>query len=145
MAYSDRGTNLTAAAREGGDTEVPDYDWDSIAQRGTGRTEWQFHPSGSQFRNGLVESFVKKFKRSLVHKYSSRMMFLLELETSFKIVASVLNSRPIYARWGSRGGDDPDFLSPLTPNMLLTGRSNTEVPVRDYEKSDKPLYRLQYV
>ena len=145
VAYSDRGTNLTAAAREEGDTEIPDYDWDRIAQRGTGKTEWQFHPSGSQFRNGLVESFVKKFKRSLVYKYSSRMMFLLELETSFKIVASVLNSRPIYARWGSRGGDDPDFLSPLTPNMLLTGRSNTEVPVRDYERSDKPLYRLQYV
>ena len=72
-------------------------------------------------------------------------MFLLELEASFKIVASVLNSRPIYARWGSRGGDDPDFLSPLTPNMLLTGRSNSEVPVRDYDRSDKPLYRLQYV
>ena len=29
--------------------------------------------------------------------------------------------------------------------MLLTGRSNTEVPVRDYERIDKPLYRLQYV
>ena len=145
VAYSDRGTNLTAAAREGGDTEIPDYDWDRIAQRGTGKTEWQFHPSGSQFRNGLVESFVKKFKRSLVHKYSSRLMFLLELETSFKIVASVLNSRPIYARWGARGGDDPDFLTPLTPNMLLTGRSNSEVPVRDYDRSDKPLYRLQYV
>ena len=145
VAYSDRGTNLTAAVREGGDTEVPDYDWDRIAQRGIGKTEWQFHPSGSQFRNGLVESFVKKFKRSLVHKYSSRLMFLLELQTSFKIVASVLNSRPIYARWGPRGGDDPDFLSPLTPNMLLTGRSNSEVPVRDYEQSDRPLYRLQYV
>ena len=38
VAYSDRGTNLTAAAREGGDTEVPDYDWDRIAQRGTGKT-----------------------------------------------------------------------------------------------------------
>ena len=145
VAYSDRGSNLTSAAREGGDTEVPDYDWDSIARRGQGRTEWQFHPAGSQFRNGAVESFVKKFKRSLVHKYRYRLMFLLELETSFKIVASVLNSRPIYARWGPRGGDDPDFLSPLTPNMLLTGRANTEVPVREYELSDKPLYRLQYV
>ena len=38
-----------------------------------------------------------------------------------------------------------EFLSPLTPNMLLTGRANSEVPVRDYELSDKPLYRLQYV
>ena len=145
IAYSDRGSNLTAAAREGGDTEVPDYDWDRIAGAGQGRTEWHFHPSGSQFRNGSVEIFVKKMKRTLVHKFSKRLMFILELQTSFKIVASVLNSRPIYARWGPRGGDDPDFLSPLTPNMLLTGRANSEVPVRDYELSDKPLYRLQYV
>ena len=145
IAYSDRGSNLTAAAREGGDTEVPDYDWDRIAGAGQGRTEWHFHPSGSQFRNGSVEIFVKKMKRTLVHKFSTRMMFLLELQASFKIVASVLNSRPIYARWGPRGGNDPDYLSPLTPNMLLTGRANSEVPIRDYELSDKPLFRLQYV
>ena len=113
IASSDRGSNLTAAAREGGDTEVPDYDWDRIAGAGQGKTEWHFHPSGSQFRNGSVEIFVKKMKRTLVHKFSKRLMFLLELQTSFKIVASVLNSRPIYARWGPRGGNDPDFLSHL--------------------------------
>ena len=145
IAYSDRGSNLIAAAKQGGDTEVPDYDWDSIASRGGAKTEWKFHPAGSQFRNGLVESFVKKFKRSLVHKYSLRKMFMLELETSFRIIASILNNRPIYARWGPRGGDDPDYLSPLTPNMLLTGRANSEVPVRSYDQSDKPLLRLRYV
>ena len=70
---------------------------------------------------------------------------MLELQACFKVVATILNSRPIYARWGSRGGDDPDYLSPLTPNMLLTGRANTEIPVRDYGTSEKPLYRLKYV
>ena len=144
VAYSDRGSNLVSAAREGGDT-VPCYDWDRIAGSARGKTEWKFHPPGSQFRNGAVEVFVKKLKRSLSHKFASRMMFLLELETAFKVVASILNSRPIYARWGPRGGNDPDYLSALTPNMLLTGRANTEVPVRDYDRSDKPLLRLQYV
>ena len=72
-------------------------------------------------------------------------MFILELQCCFKIVASILNSRPLYARWGSRGGNDPDFLSPLTPNMILTGRANTEIPVRKYVTSDKPLHRLQYM
>ena len=145
IAYSDRGSNLIAAVKQGGDTEVPDYYWDSVASRGGTKTEWKFHQAGSQFRNGLVESFVKKFKRSLVHKYSLRKMFMLELETSFRIIASILNNRPIYARWGPRGGDDPDYLSPLTPNMLLTGRANSEVPVRSYDQSDKPLLRLRYV
>ena len=144
VAYSDRGSNLVSAAREGGDT-VPCYDWDRIAGSARGKTEWKFHPPGSQFRNGAVEVFVKKLKRSLSHKFASRMMFLLELGTAFKVVASILNSRPIYARWGPRGGNDPDYLSALTPNMLLTGRANTEVPVRDYDRSDKPLLRLQYV
>ena len=150
VAYGDRGTNLTSAAKEDGNTaDVPSYDWDKIAGQvigsSQGKTDWQFHPAGSQFRNGAVEVFVKKFKRTLKHRFAGKLMFLLELETSFKIVASILNSRPIYARWGPRGGSDPDFLSALTPNMLLTGRANTVVPIRNYQTSDKPLYRLQYV
>ena len=151
VAYGDRGTNLTSAAKEDGNraADLPNYDWDKIAGQGTGtyhgKTDWQFHPAGSQFRNGAVEVFVRKFKRTLKHRFAGKLMFLLELETGFKIVASILNSRPIYARWGPRGGCDPDFLSALTPNMLLTGRANTEVPIRNYQTSDKPLYRLQYV
>ena len=153
IAYSDRGTNLTSAAREGGvhdnsqigDDDLPAYDWDSIEGSTRGKTTWSFHPPGSQFRNGAVEVFVRKFKRTLEHKVSKRLMFMLELQTSFKIVASILNSRPIYARWGNRGLCDPDFLSALTPNMLLTGRVNSEVPVRDYVTSDKPLCRMKYV
>ena len=89
--------------------------------------------------------YVKKLKRSLSDKFASRMMFLLELETAFKVVASILNSRSIYARWVPRKGNDPYYLSALTPNMLLTWRANTEVPVRDYDRSDKPLLRLQYL
>ena len=72
-------------------------------------------------------------------------MYMMELQCAFKVVASILNSRPIYARWGGRGLDDPDFLMPLTPNMILTGRANTVIPVRDYDTSDKPLLRLKYV
>ena len=65
VAYIDRGTNLTSAAKEGGehgDSDVPDYDWDSIEGSTRGKTSWSFHPPGSQFRNGAVEIFVKKFK-----------------------------------------------------------------------------------
>ena len=147
VAYSDRGTNLVSAAKEGGDKggDLPKYDWGRIEDYNKGKTVWEFHPAGSQFRNGAVESFVKKFKRSLKHKFAERLMFVLELQTSFKVVASILNSRPIYARWGNRGSDDPDYLCPLTPNMLMTGRANTQIPVRDYDTSDRPLCRLRYV
>ena len=72
-------------------------------------------------------------------------MKLLEMETALKIVASVANSRPLSARYGPKGGTDPDYLTPLTPNMLLTGRANTEIPVRDYDNTSNPLVRLEYV
>ena len=68
VAYSDRGSNLVAAAKEGGGQDLPGYDWDQIAEAAQGKTDWQFHPAGSQFRNGAVEVFVKKFKRTLKHK-----------------------------------------------------------------------------
>ena len=145
IAYSDRGTNLTYAAKESGETDLPRYDWREIVDTTKGCTEWKFHPSQSQFRNGAVESFVKKFKRTLLHKFGNRLMFVLELQCSFKVVASILNSRPIYARWGSRGGLDPDYLTALTPNMILTGRANEKLPLISYLQSDNPLQRLQYV
>jgi hypothetical protein len=69
----------------------------------------------------------------------------LEMETALKIVASVTNSRPLSARYGPKGGNDPDFLTPLTPNMMLTGRSNTEIPFRNYDRSESLLVRLEYV
>ena len=109
------------------------------------KTVWHFTPAQAQFRNGAVEIFVKKFKRTLEHKFNNRKMRLLEMETALKMVASVVKSRPISARYGPKGGCDPDFLTPLTPNMLLTGRANTEIPVRDYDNSSSPLVRLEYV
>ena len=88
---------------------------------------------------------MRKFKRTLKHKFKERMMKLLEMETALKIVASVANSRPLSARYGQQGGCDPDFLTPLTPNMMLTGRTNSEIPNRDYDCSSSPLVRLEYV
>ena len=87
IAYGDRGTNLVSASKEQSQSEMPHYDWDSISSSSQGKTEWCFHPPGAQFRNGAVEIFVKKFKRTLVHRFSSKLMFMLELETSFKVVA----------------------------------------------------------
>ena len=141
--HSDRGSQLVCAAKQDPDVEVPDYDWDVVA--GSMKTAWYFTPSQAQFRNGAVEIYVKKFKRTLEHKFKNRQMRLLEMETALKIVASVANSRPLSARYGPKGGCDPDYLTPLTPNMMLTGRANTEIPVRNYDTSSSPLVRLEYM
>ena len=67
------------------------------------RLTGNFTQQGLNFEMGLwVEVFVKKFKRTLKHRFSNKFMYVLELQASFKVVASILNSRPIYARWGNR-------------------------------------------
>ena len=143
--HSDRGSQLVAAAKQNPDLETPDYDWDLVASSLNVKTAWYFTPAQAQFRNGAVEIFVKKFKRTLQHKFQNRRMGLLEMETALKIVASVANSRPLSARYGPKGGLDPDYLTPLTPNMMLTGRSNSEIPIRNYDRSENLLVRLEYV
>ena len=48
-----------------------------------------------------------------------------------------------FAEKKSKGGSpDPDSLIPITPNMLLTGGCNEEVPIRDYTLTSRPIDRL---
>ena len=57
----------------------------------------------------------------------------------------MLNSQPISARYGPRHSDsDPDYLELITPNMLLTGRTGVDLPMRDYSVDDTPGRRLAY-
>ena len=140
--HSDRGSNLVCAAKE---VDSPDYDWDIIEKSSGGKTRWIFCPSGCQFRNGAAESFVKKTKRTLAHTYGGKSLTFHELETALKRAASILNSRPMSAICCRKGGVDPDFITALTPNMMLLGRANCDAPLKNYEDSETPLARLQYI
>ena len=138
--HSDRGTQLISAADE---VEGPAYDWDKISEQDS-RTAWNFCPSGSQWRNGAIESFVKRFKWSL-SLYQQSGMNYAELQSAFKRIASVLNSRPISARFGPRHSEsDPDYLEMITPNMLLTARTGVDLPVREYADEESPSRRIAY-
>ena len=139
--HSDRGSQLVSAA---GAVEGPDYDWDAISARSKGQTVWTFCPSGAQWRNGAIESFVKRFKWSL-ELYQQSGLTYAELQSAFKGVAAVLNSRPISARYGPRHAEtDPDYLEMLTPNMLLTARTGVGLPVREYNDDCNPARRLAF-
>ena len=49
--------------------------------------------------------------------------------------------------WGNVGtysDSDPDYLELITPNMLLTGRTGVDLPMRDYSVDDTPGRRLAY-
>ena len=105
---------------------------------------WKFCPAGSQWRNGAIESFVKRFKLSLA-LYQDSGLDYAELQSIFKKIASVLNGRPISARFGPTHAEcDPDYLEFITPNMLLTGRTGIDLPLREFGDDDCPRRRLAY-
>ena len=77
--------------------------------------------------------------------YSHTGMNYVELQTAYKMIASVLNSRPISARYGPRHEEsDPDYLEMITPNMLLTARTGIDLPRREYTDEKSPAKRLVY-
>ena len=89
--HSDRGSQLVAAGKE-----VADYDWDEIAQKTSSHgTKWNFTPAGAQWRNGAVEIFVKKFKRSYEVLYGKTRFNYAEMACALKRIANILNDRPL--------------------------------------------------
>ena len=95
FVYSDRGSQLVSAHNEVAEL-VLQYDWDAIAaSTSVSGTTWKFAPAGGQWRNGAVESFVKKFKRSFLHLYQETKFNFAELAVAVRRIANILNHRPI--------------------------------------------------
>ena len=78
---------------------------------------------------------MKEIKRCLENKFTGKNMIVLEFQTNSRMN---LKQPTHLCKMGNHGGDDPDFITPLTPNMLLTGCANVQVPIKDYNLSDKP-------
>ena len=140
--HSDKGSQLVAAGKE-----VANFDWEAIANSSsTEGTTWHFAPAGAQWRNGAVEIFVKKFKKSFETLYSKTRMNYAEMSYALKRIANILNNRPLSVQKSHSEYPDEDFLSPITPNMLLTGRNGNRPPVDvDYDDSCFPEERLSFV
>ena len=144
--YSDRGSQLVAAHKELTQDTLK-YDWDSIAASASQQgTTWEFTPSGAQWRNGATESFVKKFKRSFLHLYKKTPLNYAEMLCAVKRIANILNDRPVSVQRTKTDAQDEDFLHPLTPNMLLLGRSGSQPPVEGtIVNEDNPHVRFSFI
>ena len=141
--HSDRGSQLVSAQK--GIEETLNYDWDLIISSTSKEgTTWQFAPAGAQWRNGATEAFVKKFKLSFYHLYKGTRFNFSELNCAIKRIANILNDRPVSAQRSSSYNSDIDFLTPLTPNMLLTGR-NASHPPCNYADIDDVHLRQSYI
>ena len=139
--HSDKGSQLVAAEKE-----LTNFDWDVIAKRAsTQGTTWTFTPAGGQWRNGAVEIFVKKFKKSFEVMYRKTRMNYAEMSCAIKRIANVLNDRPLSVQKSHSEYPDRDFLVPLTPNMIVTGRSGSLPPMERDGSNDIPDERLSYI
>ena len=143
---SDRGSQLVRAGMVLAEKERPaNWKWQDVVKKNS-TTSWEFVPIGSQHRNGLSESQVKILKKCLhlaitpgtVLKYS-------ELVTLLAKIAFSINSRPLGLQSTSQNSQQEDFLSPITPNQLILGRSDDDAPPLDYTEDDKLTARLAYV
>ena len=132
--HSDKGSQLIAAGKE-----VANFNWDDIARTSSLQgTKWDFAPAGAQWRNGAVEVFVRKFKKSFELLYSATRLNFAELAFALKRISNVLNDRPLSVQKSSAAYPGTDLLSPITPNILLNGR---RVPVDQDINFDNYLMR----
>ena len=76
--------------------EVMNVDWETATKRcSASGTTWIFTPAGAQWRNGAVEIFAKKFKKSFELLYSNNRLNFAEMACAVKRISSILNDRPL--------------------------------------------------
>ena len=68
-----------------------------------------------------------------------------ELVTLLARISYTVNDRPLGLAETSASNEQEDFLAPLTPNMMLLGRSSSISPPMTYNANEKFCARLAYV
>ena len=110
------------------------------------RSEWIFVPAAAQHRNGISEATVKVFKKSLGLALSpGSILTYAEMVTLLSKISYSINTRPLTLQSISPDSQQEDNMLPLTPNHLLLGRGQIEVPNVTYDEENKFSARLNYV
>ena len=143
---SDRGTQLVKSGIVLAEKNTPKgWDWVQVVRRNSA-SNWEFVPIGAAHRNGLAESTVKILKKSLKHALAPGVVLSYsELVTLLATISFSINCRPLGLSAVSGDSQQEDFLSPITPNQLLLGRTDDDGPPLDYDGDDKYTTRLAYV
>ena len=135
--YSDNGGNFVAAKRE---IKEGVKRWNQRNLHNELRqvnTNWNFNPPCASHQGGFYETFfrlVRKLMKSIVGEATLDEFDLLTLMTE---IEHILNNRPI-----TQLPSQPDDLSALTPNMILTGVTCENAPPDVFMKSD--VYRRSW-
>ena len=129
MIYTDKGSQLAQASHYLAEEDPSTWNWESI-QEGEARkgTKWRFCPPGAQFRNGLAESRVKALKHTmdLLMVSGASSLNFNEFRCLLNRAADIINDRPLGVRHRKQGVEGE--LLPITPNLLLMGKSSSSTP-----------------
>ena len=140
---SDRGTSLVKAGIVlENDSHPTNWNWKKVVDSNK-TTNWIFTEIGCQWRNGLAEAMVKITKKCLKAAIpEDAKLTYSELITLLAQVSYTINCRPIGV---SSGNDLNEEIQPITPNMLLIGRSNLDVKAPEYDVDTALPKRTAYV
>jgi len=138
--YSDNGTNFTGAQRELKEC-LDRLDQEKITTELARReVDWQFNPPAAPHFGGSWERLVQSAKRALQYILHLRPLTDEILSTAIKQAESLINSRPL--TYVTVNPADP---LPLTPNHLLLGRANPNIPpdvIGEQELNSKKRWRV---
>ena len=96
--------------------------------------------------DGEDGAVVKILKKCLRHALAPGVVLCYsELITLLAKISHSINSRPLGVKNVSADSQQEDFLVSITPNHLLIGRSDGEVPPMDYDDDSSTTARLAYV
>ena len=123
VLWSDTGTNFIATEKE---LYLCIQSWNQkflasqMSERGI---LWHFNPPSAPHSGGSGEGMVKSVKRTLYAVLGNRRHTDVVLQTTFYLVESTLNNRPL-----TPVSSDPTELAAITPNHFLLGHRSCTVP-----------------
>ena len=95
-------------------------------------------PVEGQHQNGLSESLIKSFRKTLLHTIGSNVLSFFSISNG---VASIVNSRPI----GIISGTDPTCSDPITSNHLILGRNISEEAIGPFNYTRSVNKRFEFL
>lgn len=123
--YSDNGGNLVGANNELKELyDALASEFSTISEHlVNSSTTWHFMPPNSPSFGGLHEAGIQSVKHHLKRILGTRVVTFEELDTVFKRIEAVLNSRPLCPL-----STDPSDLEALTPGHFLVGHALSALP-----------------
>jgi len=129
--HSDNGTNFVGAQRELAEC-IQKLNQNAILRHLSRQpTRWEFNPPAAPHFGGVWERMVRAAKSALKSVLGGQRLTDEILVTALTLIENILNSRKLTPM-----SEDPSNPECLTPNHLLLGRANPNLPPDVFSEQD---------